>query len=260
MIDPGSHARWLEYVPHARERPLHLFCFPHAGDSGHHYRRWQRHLPPDVGVCTVVLPGRGVRFGERPYTRIEPTVTGAVNALERELDTPYALFGHSMGALLAFEVARELRRRRGPAPVHLFVSGQGNPRLHHVARPISSLPETELVAWLRRLEHTPRELLEDPEARALFLPTIRADLEVVDTYEYRSEPPLSCGISAYGGVQDEGVPLKALRSWKEQTSGTCTVRTFAGGHFFIKPPATAVLRTLHRELAAHCAARSIERR
>ena len=154
------------------------------------------------------------------------------DAMIPELPPAFAFWGHSMGALISFELARELRRRDQPGPLALFLSGRGAPHIPDPDPPISNLPEPEFVE-LRRLNGTPRELLDSPELKEFFLPTIRADFELVETYEYEAEAPLNCPICAYGGLQDTDVPTSDLKEWQKQTSGAFNLRMFPGDHFYI---------------------------
>jgi medium-chain acyl-[acyl-carrier-protein] hydrolase len=168
------------------------------------------------------------------------------------------LFGHSMGAIISFELARELRRRHFTAPRRLFLSGRGAPTVASREQPIFNLPEESFIEEVRRLNGTPQELLDCPESRQLLLPVFRADFEMVDTYDYHPEEPLSCPITAYGGLQDTDVPVESLRAWKEQTSASCNYRVFAGDHFFIHDSDAGfvdlfrrdVLSTLHHPVRA----------
>jgi medium-chain acyl-[acyl-carrier-protein] hydrolase len=152
-----------------------------------------------------------------------------------------------MGALISFELARELRRRREAGPIAIFVSGRPAPQLPDAERITYNLPEQEFLDELRRLNGTPRELLDSPELRELFVPTIRADFQVVETYTYTADEPLSCAVYAYGGLQDGSVPAEKLRGWQAQTSGPSKVRMFPGDHFYIHSSGDLV-HMLHRDV------------
>jgi medium-chain acyl-[acyl-carrier-protein] hydrolase len=167
------------------------------------------------------------------FTQLTLLVQTLADLITREPQPPYALFGHSMGALISFELARELRRRGFAAPQRLLVSGHAAPSLHSRKSPIFNLPEESFIAEIRKFSGTSRELLDNPEAMKLFCQVLRADFEMIDTYEYRVKEPLSCPITAYGALQDTDAPVETLRAWQEHTSASCKVRIFPGDHFFI---------------------------
>jgi len=152
--------------------------------------------------------------------------------MSHELEHPFAFYGHSMGALIGFELSRECYRRYNVGPLQLFVSGRG-PKGRNTGSPIFTLPDDDFVAELRRLNGTPKELLANPETRDLFLPVLRADFKVIGTYEYLPDKLLPCPITAYGGLQDKDVPIESLRAWEKETSAACMVRMLPGDHFFI---------------------------
>jgi medium-chain acyl-[acyl-carrier-protein] hydrolase len=160
----------------------------------------------------------------------------------------YAFWGHSMGALISFELARELRRRGRAQPRALLVSGSKAPQVRESDPPIFNLPEPEFLAELRRLNGTPTEMLRDPETVKLFMPTTRADFQVVDTYLYQPEDPLACPIYAYGGLQDPYVPAESLSAWRKQTSSKFKARMLPGDHFFIHSSTEALFDALRRDL------------
>ncbi len=227
---------------------LRLFCFPYAGGGAQTFREWPDLLPPSVEVYPVQLPGRGARITEKPFTSIESLVETAAGALLPLLDKPFVLFGHSMGALVAFELARHLRRRAGLLPRKLIVSARVAPQVPDPSRPIHGLPEPELIAELRRLKGTPEELLNNAELLNLLLPTLQADLKAHETYVYESGPRLSCPIAALGGLQDDEVPGDSLQAWREQTTATFSHHLFGGDHFFLNTRQPFVLRIIAQEL------------
>jgi medium-chain acyl-[acyl-carrier-protein] hydrolase len=242
-----SQSMWFENLPEGRDGALRLYCFPYAGGSAQVYRGWQRHLAPHTALSLARLPGRATRIGEAPFKRYKPLVNALADAMIPELPRAFAFWGHSMGALISFELARELRRRGQPAPLALFLSGRGAPQVPDPDPPISNLPEPEFISELRRLNGTPRELLDSHELKEFFLPTIRADFELVESYEYEPEAPLSCPICAYGGLQDTDVPAANLKEWQKQTSGAFKLRMFSGDHFYIHT-STDLLHALRRDM------------
>ncbi len=234
-----------ELNPDAR---LRLFCFPYAGGGSVTFRTWSNHLPQQVDVCPVELPGRGTRLGEPLFTQLPPLVEAMGKELLPHLDKPFALFGHSMGALISFELACHLRKEYDLNPVHLFVSAHRAPQVPDPGPPIYSLPERDFLERLYKLNGIPSEVLEEPELMQLMLPILRADMEVSDRYTYSSRPPLNCPISVFGGVQDHSVSRHQLQAWCSQTHASFTERMLPGGHFFLHMSQPLLLGVLAHQL------------
>ena len=237
---------WISFRKPGREARLRLFCFPYAGAGAVIFRTWSDDLPGDVEVCPVQLPGRGTRLMEPPFTQLPPLVEALAEALVPLLDKPFAFFGHSLGALVSFELARRLRSQYGVHPARLFVSASRAPQVPHRGPPAHTLPEKDFLAELQRLNGTPSELLEHEELMEIMLPLLRADFAVYETYVYSTELPLNCPISAFGGLQDRNVNNSDLEAWRAQTSGSFSLRMFPGDHFFLRQP--LFLRVLSQEL------------
>lgn len=248
MIHPPMADSWIQHgQPKLRSR-LRLFCFPYAGGGASIFRTWSENLPPDIEVCPVQLPGRESRLLETPFTHIPSLIEPLAQALLPYMDKPYAFFGHSMGALVSFELARSLRRQHSIGPVRLFVSGRRAPQLPDPDSPIHHLPESAFLDELRRLQGTAEEVLRDTELLQLLLPLLRADFAMCETYLYTSGEPLACPISAFGGLQDDEVPRYELAAWREQTWGTFKLRFFVGNHFFLHTARTSLLQALSQDL------------
>jgi medium-chain acyl-[acyl-carrier-protein] hydrolase len=231
--------------PQAR---LRLFCFPYAGTGATIFRTWSDGLPADVEVCPVQLPGRGTQLMETPFTQLSPLIEALAQALVPLLDKPFAFFGHSLGALVGFELARQFRRQSGIQPVRLFVSADRAPQIPHRDRPIHALPEGEFLGGLRRLNGIPGKVLEDAELMQIMIPVLRADFAVYETYVYSTEPPLNCPISTFGGLQDHRVSRGDLEAWRDQTSVSFSLRMFPGDHFFWNTTQPLLLQALSQEL------------
>lgn len=228
---------------------LRLFCFPYAGGGTVIFRTWPDSLPEDVEVCSVRLPRRESRLREPPFDRCAPLVQTLAEAMLPYLNKPFAFFGHSMGALIAFELARYLRGRRNLVPHHLFVSGGRAPQLGFSRARIHQLPEDEFIQALRRFNGTPDEVLQNEEILGLLLPTLRADFAICEEYIYTPDAPLECPISTYGGQSDPEVREKELRAWREQTCGEFTLQLFPGNHFFLHTAHRQLLRAIAGELS-----------
>jgi medium-chain acyl-[acyl-carrier-protein] hydrolase len=239
---------WLVWHRPNPEARLRLFCFPYAGGGALIFRTWPDGLPQTVEVCAVQPPGRETRLKEPPFTQLPPLVQALAPVLRPYLDKPFAFFGHSMGAIISFELARHLRREPGPQPLQLFVSGRRAPQVPDTDDLTYNLPEPEFMEELRRLNGTPQAVLEHPELMKLMIPTLRADFELIQTYAYTPEPPLDCPLSVYGGLQDEDVSREHLEGWREQTTAAFVSRMFPGDHFYLHTSQQLLLRTLSQEL------------
>jgi medium-chain acyl-[acyl-carrier-protein] hydrolase len=244
----ASSAAWISIArpnPYARMR---LFCFPYAGGNSFLFHKWNQHLPTSVEVCTAQLPGRGARTHEPAFNSIQPLIASLGPAIYPFLQQPFAFFGHSMGAIIAFELTLYLRREYGLLPSHLFVSGRRAPQIPKKEPHLSDLPHDEFISELRRLDGTPEEVLDHPELMELMLPLLRADFALVDNYTYRPEAPLECGITAYGGSEDQEVSFDELKAWHDQTRSAFRLQMMPGGHFFVQKQSEDLLRSLHGEL------------
>ncbi|WP_274917956.1 thioesterase II family protein [Streptomyces sp. WZ-12] len=229
--------------PGARTR---LYCFHHAGGTAAEFSSWHRYLPESVDVCAVQLPGRGARARERPHTRIGPLV--AELAAHLRMDLPTVFFGHSFGALVAFEAARALRTAGLPGPRHLFLSARPAPGLVAYEGSLHDLPDADFLDVVaERHGGVPAQLRDHPELRHLVLPYFRADYEVLETYRATAADPLPVAATVLGGT-DDPIPLVQLEAWRSQVTGPFAVRMFPGDHFYLRPWRTAVL-DLIREVA-----------
>lgn len=236
-------------VPQSDRPMIRLFCFPYAGGGSLTFRTWANQLGPSVAVCPAQLPGREGRLVENLFTRYQSLVEAIADAIFPYLDRPFAFFGHSMGAIISFELARHLRRHNGPTPAHVFVSGRRAPHLSVNEPTTYKLPDFEFTEELRRLNGTPREVLDNAELMNLLIPLLKADFEVCQTYRYTNGPPLDCPISAFGGLQDRDVGSEMVEAWGQHTAGPFRRWMLPGDHFFIHSAQKRLLRILSQELA-----------
>jgi len=239
---------WLQCLCPNSQARLRLFCLPYAGGGVWNFRTWADALPKTLEVYAIALPGRGKRFTEPAFTQLAPLVQAIASAIIPYLDKPFAFFGHSMGGLVSFELARLLRQDANRNPVHLFVSGRRAPQLPATAKPIHALPDSEFLQEIRRLNGTPITVLENAELMQLMLPTLRADFTVLETYVYSPELPLSCPITTFGGLQDSEVSVEALEAWREQTSATFSLQMLPGDHFFLHSSHFPLMQLIRQEL------------
>jgi medium-chain acyl-[acyl-carrier-protein] hydrolase len=253
-----SAGRWLLMHRPRREARVRLLCLPYAGGGASAFRHWPDALTSSIEVCPVQLPGRENRFVEAPFTRAEAVVEAMAPALRPVLDRPYALFGHSMGAMLGFELIRHLRRRGDPLPVQFFVSAARAPQLPRPGAPIHALPDAAFVERLRGLQGTPEGILQDKELLQFVLPALRADFTVVETYRYTPGERLDCLLTAFGGRSDGAVSFAELAGWSDQARRDFRLQMLPGNHFFLHDPAArqTLTQTIERQLAPYLAHRT----
>jgi medium-chain acyl-[acyl-carrier-protein] hydrolase len=250
MLGQAESNRWITRASRKSHARLRLFCFPYAGGGASFFRFWSSLLPDLVEVCPVNLPGRELRIKETAFAELSGLVTACAEALAPYFDKPFVFFGHSMGALVSFELARHLRREGGPQPLQLLVAGRRAPQRPRTTRPLHELPDKLFTQALRQLNGTPDKVLNSTELMKLMLPTIRADFKLCESYVYLPEPPLDYRISAYGGLQDQSVTREGLEAWREQTNTSFSLSMLKGDHFFLHLYRDVLLRDLSKELSA----------
>jgi medium-chain acyl-[acyl-carrier-protein] hydrolase len=250
----ATKSSWVRRLSAGSEGGPRVFCFPYAGGGPGAFRSWSRLLDPKVGLYAIQLPGRESRIGEPPLASLPPIVEQLTPVLADEVGGaaafPYAFFGHSLGALVAFAVCRDFHRDGIRLPDKLVVSGARAPHLPQRRPPIHALPEPEFIDELRRLEGTPEEALANAELMELLIPMLRADSAVSETYEHEERPPLPCPIVAFGGQDDEDVTVDDVLAWGMHTSSGFEHRIFPGGHFFVDAHEEDVVAETTKHLGA----------
>lgn len=264
-----SHGTWFvtpspSQMPHGQYRPrtahsphggpqLRLIAFPYAGGSASVYRGWPPRLGGAVELLALQLPGRGARFAEPPIADFSHLVRAVADALQARPQTlPTAFFGHSLGALLAFEVACELAARGAPQPQMLLLSGRAAPSSGLPAVLRECLTDADFIDELQRLQGTPREVLDAPDLLALLMPTIRADFALLHSWRARPAAVWDGPIVALAGRRDPHVPLAAVDAWAEHAGGRFERLDYPGGHFFLHEQEREVVRDVALRLHDLC--------
>lgn len=229
-------------------RRFRLYCFPHAGGSAQNYRQWQAKLSPAIEVCAVQLPGRGARMAETPFTDLSSLIKALAPVIAQQSNLPFAFFGHSMGALIAFELARYCQLHSLPTPKALFVSGTAAPQHRCPPEGLSTMSDADLIKKLADFNGTPPEILAHKELMELVLPMLRADFTLVEDYRYFPAPLLNMPLTVLVGKQDSRTSPEQADGWAKETSNLCRIQWFEGGHFFINEEADAVLDCITAEL------------
>lgn len=241
---------WLPFAQRRDDPRLRLFCFAHAGGGASLFRRWHEALPPAIEVHPVQLPGRETRFGDERHTRVVELARELADVLQPLLDRPYALFGHSLGALVSYALTREQRARGARLPERLLLSGSSGPQLPRL-RILHDMSEAELIDALREMNGTPAAVLDSPEMRALFLPLLRDDFELVETYRVEPDDPLDLPFSLIGSPEDAEVPTERLLAWEAHSLQACEHRVVPGGHFFPATHEAELVASVAEALAPH---------
>ncbi len=243
---------WLLHHP-APSHKLRLFCFAYAGGSALIFRSWQAVLGPKIEVCAIQLPGRGTRMMEPLYNDMQELVPVIAKVIASQNNMPFAFFGHSLGALLSFEVARYCQLQHLPQPVHLIASGSSAPQNRTRSKNLHLMSNEELIKELGKFNGTPPEVLAHGALMELACPIIRADFSLVENWQYRPMPLLSLPLTVFAGWEDDRVNEDQVNDWKKETTGAFNVKWFEGGHFFINTEArevqTAVLAQLRPYLS-----------
>jgi len=214
---------------------VRLICLPHAGGGTASYHRWRPLMPANVDLLPLALPGHDGRLNQPLATDLKVLARDLTEELGRfALDRPFVVMGHSMGALLAHEIARALRRAEHAMPRLLVLTGCRPPHTIVVQEPIHTLPDAEFISLLQeRYGGMPPAIRDNAELQAILVPALRADFQMIETYSCDDEPPLDVPMLVLGGAEDPAVSASHLMEWRQYTTRECSVRLLPGGHFFV---------------------------
>ncbi len=222
-----------------------LLCIPYAGGASHIFYKWKTLLDDTIDAYSVQLPGRGKRLQEAAVTNLGEVVMPLAIALEPLLDKPLAIFGHSMGGLIAFELARQCRHLYGVLPIQLFLSGCRGPKQIGLDQAYSQLDDSAFLHAVNRYGSIPNEVFANADLQRIVLPALRADYSIIESYQYREDAPLDCPVAVFGGLQDTHVSTADLDAWEEQTTKAFQRHLMRGGHFFLRDSEVELLAILN---------------
>lgn len=245
---------WLIRKASGVQRRMRLYCLAYAGGSAHAFTSWQDGIDASIEICAVQLPGRGSRFREPCRTSMPALIDELAGIIDRDDDLPFALFGHSLGGLLAFELARYGQAKGLRQPQQLIVSGCAAPQHRNPPSDRHKLPDDQFIEMLKDYNGTPPELLQNDELMNLVLPMLRADFGLVEDYRYQHGAPLKLPITVLAGRLDDRVSPLQVDGWAKETTGECRTRWFEGDHFFLHAHRADILRLLSHDLAPASAA------
>ncbi|MBK3493953.1 thioesterase [Viridibacillus sp. YIM B01967] len=226
---------------------IKLFCIPYAGGSAVVYSKWKKLLNSLIELKEVELPGRGYRIEESLLDNMNEMVENIFREIKDEIKPPYVLFGHSMGALIAYELFKKIKKEGYPAPVHMFISGKKGPQVELENSKCYNLPEHEFIEHILKYNVANEEIFRNRELASLFIPILKADFKIVETYKFNNtDYQLTCDISVFGGSEDSTVEWEDLLRWQEITRNKCSFYPFKGGHFFINEHKEEVVNQINK--------------
>lgn len=228
------HNKWFIRSQHRSQVDLRIFCFPYAGGSAATYLPWTDWLPYNVELVAIQPPGRATRMLEPAHSNMQQLIAQLIPNLSCVMDRPYIMLGHSVGSRVAFELLNQLSKYNYPYPHHFIASGSRGPHIKSTNKPTHHLPDDDFIKKLRELNGTPEAVLQNDELMALFLPMLRADFKLSETYLHSSSSIFSCPISVLSGKEDTDISLADLKSWGQFFSHPPDLHILPGGHFFIE--------------------------
>lgn len=237
---------WITPVKADGTTKLRLFCFPFAGGVSSYFNAWQPKIAQGVELCPVMLPGREKLVRQTPISDIHQLCNALLDQLDPHINVPFVFFGHSMGALIAYELAQLMCKLSITPPLHLFLSAFPAPGLLARPAPIHNLSDSEFKAAIASFNGTPQEVLDDDALMSVILPYLRADFKMVETYTHKHNSRLPVPISVYGG-KDDYITRNNLAKWKDNTLMSWQLHMFTGGHFYLSS-SSEFHQVMNREL------------
>lgn len=229
---------------------FNLILIPYAGGMASVYNRWKGFLDKHIGFFPVELAGRGRRFKDAFYNTLEEAVEDVYCSIKDKLDLPYAIFGHSMGGAIAYELYNRIKYENNRLPFHMFVSGRRPPHIRSDEKQLHLLTDDEFEEEIMKIGGTPKEIFDDNELSKIFIPILKADYKIIENYEYKpNECKLGCGITAFTGKFDNDVMLHDIVEWNIYTDCEFNLYVYNGGHFFINDNIAEITGVINREIA-----------
>ncbi|MDJ0287732.1 MULTISPECIES: thioesterase II family protein [Bacillus] len=245
MINKFHKSQWFNFKENTgHEKKIRLFCFPYAGGGSSLYKKWES---SEVEIVSVQLPGRENRFKECAFSDLETLLECLIEEISPFLDKSFAFFGHSMGALVSFELARKLRKNKMMLPSYLFLSAFSAPSIYK-GKGIHNLDDEALINEIINLNGTPKEIAANTDLMRLFLPLLRSDFSIIDNYKYVSEPKLSVPMMIFGGLEDS-IPRSDLIQWQVETNESFNLTFLPGDHFYIHDEKDNIIDIIDKELS-----------
>ncbi|TQV77388.1 thioesterase [Aliikangiella marina] len=252
MVTRGENETpWMVIHKPNPSATMRLICFHYGGGSASAYRDWPRLLPANVELCAVQLPGREKRFNEKYITEFPELTEKLCDELKAFLTKPYVVFGHSLGAMVSFEWLRVLQQSNLMLPLLYIPSGMPAPQLYYPNKPIGELPEDEFVnELLLTYGDNLGNVLRDKDLRSVFMPQLRGDFKLLESYQFKEASVLDCQIHALAGDEEENIGDADLAAWGVHTQNSFSSKRFNGGHFFVHTDEQKLLSFISKELNA----------
>lgn len=228
---------------------VNLFCIPFAGGNRYSFQQLEKVVGNTLNMITLEYPGRGSRYGEPLLKRLNDLCDDLFNQVAGRLQSPYAIYGHSMGGLLTYLLTQRIRNEQLPLPIHLFISGSRAPSMRRDMPDYHKQPRPEFIKSLRSLGGTTDEILNNSDILELYEPILRADFEAVETYEYESCDPFNIPLTVFNGLSDR-ISREQAEAWQRETTFPIVLREFPGDHFFILEHTTAIASLIVRNIYA----------
>lgn len=242
-------SKWFPSSINFNEAKFLLFCLPFCGGGSSIYHSWKKELAPDVTVCPILLPGREARINEPIHQSLEGLVEELSSQIDPVLTVPYAIFGHSFGALVGFELIRHLQKR-GKTPKLFFASAHRPPQKPLYRAPLHPLSASDFEEKIKEYGGTPQAILSDPEVKKMYFKILRADFTLWENHQVEGMEPLNCPIVVFAGKQDQTVSTEDLHLWQAQSKDPIHIHLLNGGHFFLKESQAELIHLITTEISS----------